>query len=154
MVERFAPYVQLFHEATEKLGHGRLPVGVHSPGHIADDDRTARDQLAPHWLSNRNDIGRERGWGPSGIHEFEAEAFHGSLHVGGVETTARKIAHTVRTLGLDRFDLKYANGPMPHEQLLRSIELYGTRVIPRVRELLAAPPPDDDADQASPFDTF
>ena len=74
--------------------------------------------------------------------------------MGGVETTARKMAHTVRALGLDRFDLKYANGPMPHEQLLRSIELYGTQVIPRVRELLAAPATDDGADQASPFDTL
>ena len=50
---------------------------------------------------------------------------------------ARKIAGTVRTLGLHRFDLKYANGPMPHSQLMRSVELYGTQVVPRVRELLA-----------------
>lgn len=150
--ERFVPYVQLFHEATAKLGHESLPVGVHSPGHIADDDQTARDQLAPHWIANRNDIGRERGWGPSGIREFEAEAFHGSLHVGGVETVAQKIAGTVRALGLDRFDLKYANGPMPHDQLLRSIELYGTQVIPRVRELLAAPA--GNAEETSPFDAL
>lgn len=137
--ERFATYVQLFHEANEKLTHELRPVGVHSPGPIADDDQTARNQLAPHWISNRNEIGRERGWGDSGICEFEAEGFHGSLHVGGVEAVAQKIAGTVRSLGLDRFDLKYANDPMPHEQLLRSIELYGTQVIPRVRELLAEP---------------
>ncbi|MGP4916088.1 LLM class flavin-dependent oxidoreductase [Brachybacterium tyrofermentans] len=134
---RFAPYVNLFHEATEKLGNDRLPVGVHSPGHIAADDRTARDQLAPHWIHNRNQIGRERGWGPSGIAEFESETQHGALYAGGVETVATKIADTIRTLGVDRFDLKYSNGPMPHEQLMESIELYGTKVIPRVRELLA-----------------
>ena len=62
---------------------------------------------------------------------------HGALYVGSVETVAQKIAHTVRTLGVDRFDLKYANGTVAHEHLMQSIELYGTQVIPRVRELLA-----------------
>lgn len=150
--ERFAPYVDLFHEATGKLGTGRLPVGVHSPGHLAADDRTARDQLAPHWLHNRNEIGRERGWGPSGIAEFEAEVAHGALYVGGVETVAQKIAGTIRTLGVDRFDLKYASGPQPHEQLMQSIELYGTQVIPRVRELLAEPTGTGGSPEESPFD--
>lgn len=134
--QRFAPYVQLFHEANEKLGNPVLPVGVHSPGHIAADDATARDQLAPHWIHNRTEIGRERGWGPAGFAEFDGEMQHGALHAGGPETVARKIAETISTLGLTRFDLKYANGPMPHELLLESIRLYGTEVIPRVRELL------------------
>ena len=53
------------------------------------------------------------------------------------ETVARKIATTVKTLGIDRFDLKYSAGPLPHELLMHSIELYGTKVIPMVRELLA-----------------
>lgn len=146
--QRFAPYVDLFHEATRKLGVGSLPVGVHSPGHIAADDETARRQLAPHWIHNRNEIGRERGWGPSGIAEFDAEAEHGALYVGSPETVARKIAATITALGVDRFDLKYASGPMPHEQLMESIRLYGTEVIPRVRELLAEAP----APEGSAFD--
>ena len=104
---------------------------------VLGDDSTAREQLAPHWIHNRNEIGRERGWGPSGIGEFEAEADHGALYVGSPETVAQKIARTITSLGIDRFDLKYANGPMPHEQLMESIRLYGTEVIPRVRELLA-----------------
>jgi alkanesulfonate monooxygenase SsuD/methylene tetrahydromethanopterin reductase-like flavin-dependent oxidoreductase (luciferase family) len=61
----------------------------------------------------------------------------GAQHLGSPETVARKIARTVRALGLARFDLKYATGTLPHEQLMRSIELYATRVVPRVRELLA-----------------
>ncbi|MBM7500965.1 putative LLM family oxidoreductase [Brachybacterium muris] len=136
--ERFAPYVQLFHEANEKLGNPALPVGVHSPGHIATDDDTARDQLRDAWLATRNQLGRERGWGPAGPGEFDAEVEHGALYVGSVETVAQKIAHTVRTLGVGRFDLKYANGTVAHEHLMQSIELYGTQVIPRVRELLAS----------------
>lgn len=136
--ERFAPYVQLFHEANEKLGNPALPVGVHSPGHIATDDDTARDQLRDAWLATRNQLGRERGWGPAGPGEFDAKVEHGALYVGSVETVAQKIAHTVRTLGVGRFDLKYANGTVAHEHLMQSIELYGTQVIPRVRELLAS----------------
>ncbi|MEE1649793.1 LLM class flavin-dependent oxidoreductase [Brachybacterium sp. J144] len=136
--ERFTPFVDLFHDAVAQFGHDRLPVGVHSPGHVAEDDATAREQLAPHWIRNRTEIGRERGWPPAGMAEFDQEMHHGALVAGGVETVARKIAGTIRTLSIDRFDLKYASGPMPHEQLMRSIELYGTEVIPRVRELLAS----------------
>lgn len=150
--DRFAPYVRLFHEANEKLGNDSLPVGVHSPGHIAADDATAREQLASHWIHNRNEIGRERGWGPSGIAEFDAEMQHGALYAGSPETVAQKIASTIRTLGVDRFDLKYANGPMPHQQLMESIELYGTVVIPRVRELLAEGAARGEQGESSPFD--
>jgi alkanesulfonate monooxygenase SsuD/methylene tetrahydromethanopterin reductase-like flavin-dependent oxidoreductase (luciferase family) len=57
--------------------------------------------------------------------------------VGSPETVARKIAYAMRAVGATRFDLKYATGPMPHEKLMRSIELYATKVVPMVRELLA-----------------
>ena len=140
---RFAPLVDLYRRAVDEVGAGHLPVGVHSPGHIAPTDEQARAELFPHFKANRDRIGAERGWPPMGRHEFEREAGPGgSLYVGSPETVARKIARTVRTLGIERFDLKYSNGPMPHDQSMRAIELYGTAVIPRVRQLLAA---DDDA---------
>lgn len=72
----------------------------------------------------------------SGLRE-QAHGAHGSLYVGSPDTVARKIAHTVRGLGIERFDLKYSNGPMPHDQSMRAIELYGTQVIPRVQQLLS-----------------
>ncbi|WP_097187844.1 LLM class flavin-dependent oxidoreductase [Ornithinimicrobium cerasi] len=134
---RFAPFAELYRRVLEEAGADRLPVAVHSPGHVAETDELAREQLYPHFKANRDRIGAERGWGPVGLDEYHSEITHGSLYVGSPETVARKIAATVRTLGLDRFDLKYANGPMPHSQLMRSIELYGTQVAPRVRELLA-----------------
>ena len=59
------------------------------------------------------------------------------MFVGSPETVARKIAQAVTTLGLSRFQLKYAVGALPHEQRLESVRLYGEEVIPRVRELLA-----------------
>ncbi len=88
----------------------------------------------------RNRIGTERGWPPTSRAEFDREVAEGSLYVGSPETVARKIAATARALGASRFDLKYSNGTLRHELLLRSIELYGREVIPRVRELLAEAP--------------
>jgi probable LLM family oxidoreductase len=135
---RFAPYVQLYHRSLTQFGHSSLPVGVHSPGHIAATDAEAREELWPAYQVMRNRIGAERGWGPTSRAEFEQEVAVGSLYVGSPETVARKIAATVRALGASRFDLKYSAGTLGHELMLRSIELYGREVIPRVRQLLGA----------------
>jgi probable LLM family oxidoreductase len=135
---RFRPYVELYHRALAQLGHAELPIGVHSPGHIAETDAEAREQLWPAYRVMRNRIGAERGWGPTSRAEFDAEVAEGSLYVGSPETVARKIAATVHALGASRFDLKYSAGTLGHEIMLRSIELYGREVIPRVRQELGA----------------
>ena len=85
----------------------------------------------------RDRIGAERGWPPMGRAEFDQEANQGSLYVGSPETVARKIAATAKALGISRFDLKYSAGPMPHDKLMRNIALYGEKVIPLVRDMLA-----------------
>jgi alkanesulfonate monooxygenase SsuD/methylene tetrahydromethanopterin reductase-like flavin-dependent oxidoreductase (luciferase family) len=133
---RFVPHVDLFREATAKFGHGELPVGVHAPGYVADTDAEAREQLFPYMKASRDRIGRERGWPPLSREAFEHDIEHGALHVGSPDTVATKIASTITTLGLRRFDLKYSVGQMPDELLRHTIELYGTEVIPRVRTLL------------------
>ncbi|HWN17510.1 MAG TPA: LLM class flavin-dependent oxidoreductase [Gemmatimonadales bacterium] len=133
---RFKPYVELYHRALAQLGHGTLPVGIHSPGHIAETDAQARKELWPAYQVMRNRIGAERGWPPTSRAEFDHEIAEGSLYVGSPETVARKMAATVRALGASRFDLKYSAGTLGHDLLLRSIELYGREVIPRVRQLL------------------
>ncbi len=136
---RFASYVELYFEALAKFGFERRPVGAHCPGHVADTDELARAQLWPHYLALRAKIGAERGWPPPTRAQFERDAGpDGALFVGSPDTVATKIAATARTLQLSRFDLKYSNGPMPHEQQMRSIELIGTQVAPRVHELLRA----------------
>ena len=133
---RFAPYVELYHRALAQLGSEPLPVAIHSPGHLADTDERAREQLWPAYQVMRNRIGAERGWGPTSRAEFEREIAIGSLYVGSPETVARKIAGTMQALGVSRFDLKYSAGTMGHELMMRSIELYGREVIPRVQRLL------------------
>ena len=137
---RFVPYVKLYHQALARLGSASLPIGVHSPGHIADTDAEARKQLWPAYEVMRNRIGAERGWPPTSRAEFEHEVAEGSLYVGAPDTVARKIAATVRALGASRFGLKYSAGTLGHELLLQSIELYGREVIPQVRRLLAEAP--------------
>ncbi|MEO7086343.1 MAG: LLM class flavin-dependent oxidoreductase [Gemmatimonadaceae bacterium] len=138
---RFAPYIDLYQRELEQRGTGPLPVGVHSPGHIATTDAMAREQLWPGYEQMRNRIGAERGWPRTSRGEFEQEIQHGSLYVGSPETVAQKIAATASALDIARFDLKYGAGPLQRAHLMSSIELYGREVIPRVRELLGIEQP-------------
>jgi probable LLM family oxidoreductase len=134
---RFRPYVELYHQALSQLGKPIQPIGVHSPGYVAETDEQARDELWPDYKVMRDRIGAERGWPPMQRAEFDREADHGSLYVGSPQTVARKIAATAKALSLSRFDLKYSAGALSHERILRCISLYGTKVIPLVREMLA-----------------
>jgi probable LLM family oxidoreductase len=136
---RFKAFADLYRQALEKLEQPQLPVAVHSPGHVAATDEQAKRELWPHYEVMINRIGGERGWPPATTAQFEREAGpDGALCVGSPETVAAKIARTVRLLGLTRFNVKYSAGTLPHDTLMTSIELLGTKVAPRVRELLAS----------------
>jgi probable LLM family oxidoreductase len=135
--KRFVPYVELYHRAFAQFGRPAQPIGLHAHGYVADSDEQACEELWPHYKVSRNRIGAERGWPPVTRASFDYEAGAGALHIGAPETVARKIAATAKALGIVRFDMKYSQGTLPHDKLMRSIELYGTKVIPMVRELLA-----------------
>jgi probable LLM family oxidoreductase len=137
---RFLPYVQLYYKSLEDLGQPRLPVAVHSHGYVAESDAEARSDLFAPWRDMRNRIGSERGWPPTTAREFEHEIESGSLYVGAPETVAKRIASTVRALGLARFTIKYSAGTLGHDKMMRCIELFGREVIPRVRELVSTQP--------------
>ncbi|AJT42988.1 luciferase [Psychromicrobium lacuslunae] len=133
----FAPLVELYREAMSKYGHPMQQIATHSPGHVAETDEQAKEELFPHWIVSRNKIGAERGWGPGSRDDFEKMCEpEGALYVGSPETVAQKIALLKQNLGVDRFDLKYSNGTLPHQAMMRSIELFGQEVAPRVAELL------------------
>lgn len=134
---RFAPYVELYRRATAQLGTEALPVGMHSPGFIAETDEEAKEIYWPGHKQLMDTIGRERGWPPMGKAHFEAEVEHGSLYVGSPETVARRIAAAMTALDVARFDLVYSTaGAVPASARMRTVELFGTKVIPLVRELL------------------
>ncbi|MCY7402236.1 MAG: LLM class flavin-dependent oxidoreductase [Nocardioides sp.] len=133
----FVQFADLYRRALIEFGHPELPIGMHSPGHIAATDAEAREQLYPHQADLYTRLGRERGWGPYGQISFEQAASpQGAMFVGSPDTVATKIAWSVKTLGLSRFQLKYSVGALPHDQRMESIRLYGEEVIPRVRTLL------------------
>lgn len=138
--ERFAPYLDLYRRAAEQFGTVAHPVGMHSPGFVADTDEEAREVYWPHYRVIRDRIGALRGWPPIRREEFAAEIEHGSLYIGSPDTVARKIARAVSTLGVGRFDLIYTSGAQPISARLRAVELFGSRVIPQVREMLAEQP--------------
>lgn len=136
---RFAPFSQLFHRALEEYGQPARPIGVHSPGHVAATDEQAREEFWPRYLEVIRHVSKTRGFAVPTKQSFLRETGpQGALHVGSAETVARKIVKNLPTLGANRFDLKYGMGGLSHEALMTNIELYGTQVIPRVRELLLA----------------
>jgi len=135
--KRFMPFIDLYKRAYAQLGRPVKSIGLHSHGYVADTDAQAREELWPHHKAMRDRIGAERGWPPVTRAHFDQEADGGSLYVGAPETVARRIAATTKALGIARFDMKYSSGTLPHDKLMRSIELYGTKVMPLVREMLA-----------------
>ena len=135
---RFAAFSQLYIQALEKFGKPKLSIAIHSPGHVSDSDEQAVEELWPSYFASFGRIGKERGWGPLTKEHFMNEVKHGSVYAGSPETVARKIAYAIKSVGADRFDFKYANGPMKQSQIMNSIKLYATKVIPMVREELGA----------------
>lgn len=134
---RFRPYVDLYHRTVAQRGQKTRPIGVHSAGFVAATDQQALEAVWPHYQTMFGRIGAERGWPPPTKDRFLAEVSQGSLYVGSPETVAHKITRTIRGLGIQRFDLKYSTGPMPHNLLMDSLQLYGEQVVPMVRDLLA-----------------
>jgi probable LLM family oxidoreductase len=141
--ERFGPLIELYHHATDRLSTTAWPIGMHSPGFIADTDDEAKQLHYPRYKVIRDRIGAQRGWPPLRREEYDTEIEHGSLYIGSPDTVARKIARTIRTLGVGRFDLVYTSGAQPMSARLRAVELYGTKVIPTVRDILASSPPEE-----------
>jgi probable LLM family oxidoreductase len=138
---RFQPFAQLYRRSLEQLGTPQLPIGVHSPGHVAATDQQAWEEAYEGVAELNNTIGRERGWPPYNRLRFQHDVGpEGALYVGSPETVARKIADTVRTLGIQRFDMKFASGSIAHSRLMSSIELYGTQVVPLVQDMLSRQP--------------
>jgi probable LLM family oxidoreductase len=135
--ERFAPYTDLYRRAAAQFGTTAHPIGMHSPGFIARTDDEAKNIFFPHYKVMRDRIGALRGWPPLTRAEFEQEVAHGSMYVGSPTTVARRIASAIEALGAGRFDLIYSAGTTPMSDRMRAVELYGTEVVPMVREILA-----------------
>ncbi|TYC05146.1 LLM class flavin-dependent oxidoreductase [Micromonospora sp. WP24] len=138
--QRFAGHVDLYHRALEEFGNPVQPVGQHSLGLVAETDEEAVETWWQYWQPVVAALAEERGFYRPDRKRYEAELDHGALFVGSPETVAQKIATVARDLRLSRFDLKYDIMHLPREARARTIELLGSEVAPRVRELLAKEP--------------
>jgi probable LLM family oxidoreductase len=135
---RFAPFSQLYRQALDRFDRAPLPVGVHAPGHVAATDAQAREEFWPRYRDVIASVAESRGFAVPTPDSFLREVGPaGALYVGSPETVAQKIAANLTVLGASRFDLKYGMPGLSHHDLMTAIELYGTEVIPRVRDLLA-----------------
>ncbi len=137
---QFAPLVELYKKAAAHAGHdaSKLPVASHSHGFVAEDNASAADKFFPPTQKVMNVLGRERGWGHYDRSAYDAaRSFEGALYVGDPETVAQKIIHLRKNVGITRFMLHVPVGTMPHDEVMRAIELFGTEVAPKVRAALA-----------------
>jgi len=137
--ERFAPFAELHRRAAEQAGHERPALSINSHGYIADTAERALDESFPYVSEAMNRIGRERGWAPMTRADYDAAAtLRGANFVGTPERVVEKILFQHEIFGHDRFLVQFGVGGVPHEGVLRSIELLGREVAPVVRERLGS----------------
>src|SRR6267143_1617791 len=143
--ERFRPLIDLYREAGRRAGHSpeRLTVGLHSIGFLADTTDQAADDFYPGYAYTFTEIGKERGWSPTTRAQFDAvRGPTGALLIGDAETVAAKMLYVNDALGgISRITFQMGVSTLPHQKMLRAIEILGIRVAPIVRRELAASPP-------------
>jgi probable LLM family oxidoreductase len=138
MPERFAPFVDLYRQSGLRAGHdpAALKLGINSHGYIADDSQRAADEFYGPMSEVMNRIGAERGWPPLTRAQYDASLdLRQHLFVGSPQQIVDKILFQHGIFGHDRFLLQ-STGIIPHAQMMRSIELFGTEVAPAVRKAL------------------
>jgi len=141
--ERFAPFAELHREAARRAGldPDTIPISINSHGFIAETSQAAAEAAWPPFEHQMTKIGRERGWPPVQRQDFDAgRTLRGALFVGSPAEVTEKILFQHEIFHHDRFLLQLSVGTMPHRDLMRAIELYGTEVAPAVRVALAPAP--------------
>ncbi len=136
---RFAPFADLHRRAADQAGHAAPPLGINSHGFIAPTSQQAADTAFPAVKVTMDHIGRERGWAPLTRSAFDAaRSLHGSDFVGSPQEVVEKILYQHEIFAHQRFLVQFSVGTLPHADVLRSIELYGTEVAPAVRAAVGA----------------
>jgi probable LLM family oxidoreductase len=134
--ERFAPLASLYRETARRAGWepSRLKIGVNTHAYVAETSQQAADEFFAPYADVMTRLGRERGWGPTTRQHFEAlRSPRGALAVGSPQEVVDKILYQHEIFGHDRYLAQFSVGTMPHARIMRSIELFGTRVAPAVR---------------------
>ncbi|MDQ4081117.1 MAG: LLM class flavin-dependent oxidoreductase [Gemmatimonadota bacterium] len=141
MPERFVPVIDLYRDTAQQAGHdlSRLPVGINSHVYVADTSQQAAEEFFAPYAEVMTRIGRERGWPPTTRQQFDVlRSARGALLVGSPDEVIDKILYEHELFRHQRFLAQMTVGPMPHTKVMRSIELFGTKVAPIVRRETAA----------------
>lgn len=139
--ERFVPFAELYRKTQTNIGNASAPLSlsINSHGFIADDAQQARDLYYGPYAQTMGRIGRERGWPPPSRAAFDAECSpRGAVLAGSPQEVIDKILYEYELFRMDRFLIQFSVGTMPHDAMMRCIELYGTVVAPAVRKAVAA----------------
>ena len=139
MPEQFVPFIQLYKETWNKAGHspGDMQLGINNHVFIGEDSQKTADLFYPYYSEMMTRIGRERGWPPHTRQQFEySRSPKGALMVGSVQQVIDKILYEHELFGFTRFLAHASLGTVPHEEVMKSIELYGTKVVPELRKVL------------------
>jgi alkanesulfonate monooxygenase SsuD/methylene tetrahydromethanopterin reductase-like flavin-dependent oxidoreductase (luciferase family) len=137
---QFAPFAELYRRTGQAAGHQDLPLSINSHGFIADSSEEAAEEFFLPMKTMMDRIGRERGWPPMTREQYDASrSLEGANFIGSPEDVIEKILHQHKIFNHDRFLVQFTVGTLPHDKVLRSIELFGTVVAPAVREALAHP---------------
>jgi len=140
--KRFRPLIDLYREAGRRAGHSpeKLIVGLHAIGFLGDTIQQAAEDFWPGYAHTFTKIGKERGWPPASRAQFDAlRGPTGALLIGDPETVTQKVLYVNEVLGgLSRITFQMGVSALPHQKMLRSIELLGTQLAPAVRKELAA----------------
>lgn len=138
--ERFLPFAELYRRAAREAGHdpASLKLAINTHGHIAGSMEQAIEEQYPPYKAMMDQIGRERGWPGMRQEQFVAgTSLHGHLMTGTPEQVIEKILYQHSLFGHQRYLMHFGIGAIPHEQVMRSIELFGTKVAPVIREEVA-----------------
>ncbi|MFL6452331.1 MAG: LLM class flavin-dependent oxidoreductase [Bryobacteraceae bacterium] len=140
MPERFSAFVDKYRMAGERAGQdaSKLIVGINSHGYVAETSQAASDEFFVSYAAMMNKVGRERGWSAMSRSDFEAlRSLRGALAVGSPQQVIEKILYQHEVFHHQRFLAQISVGSMPHSQVMRAIELFGTKVAPAVRQATA-----------------
>lgn len=135
--EHFVPFVDLYRSSAQKAGHdvNKLQLSINSHVYVADNSQQAADELFPSYAAMMNNIGKERGWSPLSRHQFDySRSKQGALAVGSPQEVIDKILYEYELFSNTRFLAQMSMGNMPHDKIMHSIELFGTKVAPTVRK--------------------
>jgi probable LLM family oxidoreductase len=139
---RFRPLIDLYREAGAHAGHApeKLKVGLHMFGFLGETTQQAADDFYPSYATMFTQIGKERGWAPTTREQFDfTRGPKGAYLIGDAESVVEKVLYTNEALGgVNRLDFQMTAAALPHDKMLKAIEILGTKVAPAVRKELGA----------------